>query len=220
VTSSPVGISCPSMCNANYADGASVTLTATAATGSHFTGWSGACKGTTPTCTFTLARNEKVTATFKLQADLSITKTGPTTATVGVPFSYTLVATNNGPNASSNVVVTDTLPSSLTLDTVNTSQAACSSTSVAPFKVTCQVGTLNAAASATMTVTVTPNLSGTLKNKAGITSSKTYDAVSSNNKSTATTTVEGTSAASATTGAFDQLVSPEPSLETDEAEND
>lgn len=53
ITSSPSVVSCGSVCSANVANGATVTLTATPATGSTFTGWSGACSGT-GTCTLTM----------------------------------------------------------------------------------------------------------------------------------------------------------------------
>ena len=46
VTSSPAGINCGSTCSATYNSGTSVTLTAAAASGSTFGGWSGACSGT------------------------------------------------------------------------------------------------------------------------------------------------------------------------------
>jgi endoglucanase len=63
VTSSPAGINCGSSCSANYNSGASVTLTAAAATGSTFAGWSGACTGTGP-CTVSMTAARAVTATF------------------------------------------------------------------------------------------------------------------------------------------------------------
>jgi uncharacterized repeat protein (TIGR01451 family)/uncharacterized repeat protein (TIGR02543 family) len=63
VTSSPAGISCGATCSASYNEGTSVTLTATAAAGSTFTGWSGACTGT-GTCTVTMDQDRSVTATF------------------------------------------------------------------------------------------------------------------------------------------------------------
>ena len=47
VTSSPRGIDCHSACSASFGEGTVVTLTATPAAGSTFTGWSGAgCSGT------------------------------------------------------------------------------------------------------------------------------------------------------------------------------
>jgi cellulose 1,4-beta-cellobiosidase len=63
VTSSPAGISCGAACSASYASGTAVTLTAAPASGSTFSGWSGACVGT-GTCTVTLTAAQSVTATF------------------------------------------------------------------------------------------------------------------------------------------------------------
>jgi hypothetical protein len=57
------GISCGTACSASFASGASVTLTATPATGSTFTGWSGACGGI-GLCVVTMNTNQSVTASF------------------------------------------------------------------------------------------------------------------------------------------------------------
>ncbi len=83
ITSLPTGINCGSACGAKFADGASVTLTAVASTGSAFTGWSGACSGTS-TCTITLDTDKSVRATFGYivpSHNLSITKVGNGTIT-------------------------------------------------------------------------------------------------------------------------------------------
>jgi hypothetical protein len=47
-----------------FASGTSVTLTATASTGSTFTGWSGGCSGTSQTCQVTMNANMSVGAAF------------------------------------------------------------------------------------------------------------------------------------------------------------
>lgn len=70
------GINCGATCTAAIADQADVTLTATAASGSSFGGWSGACTGTTGPCVIKkMADAKAVTATF-LGQQLTITKAG------------------------------------------------------------------------------------------------------------------------------------------------
>jgi len=64
VTSSPSGINCGVTCSASFAQGTTVTLTATPASGSVFAGWGGAgCSGTGG-CTVTMSAAQSVTATF------------------------------------------------------------------------------------------------------------------------------------------------------------
>lgn len=76
VISSPTGISCPATCSANYRKvGTMVTLTPTAAAGSRFAGWSGACTGI-GSCVVTMSAAESVTATFNLIFALNVTVTG------------------------------------------------------------------------------------------------------------------------------------------------
>ena len=68
VTSGPAGINCGSDCSESYTSGTSVTLTASAASGSTFTGWSGeGCSGA-GTCTVSMTQNRNVTATFNISA--------------------------------------------------------------------------------------------------------------------------------------------------------
>jgi len=65
VTSSPAGITCTSgTCTTTYQTGTNVTLTATATTGNVFTGWSGACTGTTANCAVAMGGDQNVTANF------------------------------------------------------------------------------------------------------------------------------------------------------------
>jgi hypothetical protein len=83
VTSSPAGINCGTTCNASFATGTVVTLTATPSVGSIFTGWSGGgCSGT-GTCVVTMNAAQSVTATFTLQSfALTVAKSGAGGGTV------------------------------------------------------------------------------------------------------------------------------------------
>jgi hypothetical protein len=81
VSSSPAGITCPSTCSANFNSGTVVTLTATAATGSTFAGWSGACSGI-GTCSVTMTAAKAVTATFNSSSSPAVTLT-PTSLNFG-----------------------------------------------------------------------------------------------------------------------------------------
>jgi hypothetical protein len=83
VASSPAGISCGATCGAAFAGGTPMTLTATAATGSTFAGWSGGGCAGAGVCTFVLNGARTVTATFTLQSrHLTVLKTGNGRGTV------------------------------------------------------------------------------------------------------------------------------------------
>ena len=83
VSSSPAAIDCGTACSDLFATGTEVTLTATPAASSTFTGWSGGgCSGTDP-CTVTLTAATSVTATFALITfPLTVTKAGAGSGTV------------------------------------------------------------------------------------------------------------------------------------------
>jgi Divergent InlB B-repeat domain len=71
VTSSPPGIMCGEDCSEGYERGSEVTLTAGAAPGSVFAGWTGACSGSGP-CDVTMDSPRGVTATFLTLATITI----------------------------------------------------------------------------------------------------------------------------------------------------
>ena len=84
VTSNPAGINCGATCSAQFADGTSVTLIATAAAGSNFGGWSGCDSVSGNQCTISLTANRTVTATFTaapVQRTLTLEKNGTGTVT-------------------------------------------------------------------------------------------------------------------------------------------
>jgi len=68
VTSTPAGISCPGTCSARFDYGSTVTLSATADSGSELTSWAGECSGTDP-CQFVADQPRGAAATFKPTGD-------------------------------------------------------------------------------------------------------------------------------------------------------
>ncbi len=121
-------------------------------------------------------------------ADLAITMVdAPDPVKVKTPLTYTITAKNNGPALATGVVVTDTLPSGVTFGSVTPSQGNCSGTTT----VTCNLGSLTVNSQATITITVTPQSTGTLINSANIHGDQ-QDPVPSND-SAMTTTVVSTS---------------------------
>jgi Divergent InlB B-repeat domain/Cep192 domain 4 len=101
VTSSAPGIACGTDCSESMPVGTPVTLTATAASGSVFMGWSGACSGTAATCAWTMSAATAVTASFS-RVDLPldpgipvISSLSPASATAGSPAS-TLTVNGSG----------------------------------------------------------------------------------------------------------------------------
>ncbi len=79
VTSSPAGIACGTDCTETVAAGTRITLTASAASGSTFASWSGACSGTA-TCAVTVNTATTVTATFNTSSTPPPSPTGPPAA--------------------------------------------------------------------------------------------------------------------------------------------
>jgi uncharacterized repeat protein (TIGR03803 family) len=97
VTGNPPDIHCPSSCAAFYLPGTAVTLTATAAAGSTFSGWSGGCSGT-GICNVTTGSAETVVfATFNLDFSLSASALTPGTVSPGGSSTSTVnVAAQSG----------------------------------------------------------------------------------------------------------------------------
>ncbi len=156
VTSSPAGINCGTTCVAGFNDGTIVTLTADPDAGSKFDGWSG-----DPDCSdgqVTMDADKTCTATFTLlTADLSLTKgDSPDPVTYGNNVTYILTVTNNGPDPATNVTLTDTLPANVVFVSATPSQGTCSGTTT----VTCNLGTINNGANATVTIVVQAKATG------------------------------------------------------------
>lgn len=81
VSSTPSGINCGTDCTENYAQGSTVTLTASPAAGYIFSGWSDACSGTDPVCTLNMDGSKKAVAKFIAAYTLTVTKSDNGTIT-------------------------------------------------------------------------------------------------------------------------------------------
>ncbi|HEY2325816.1 MAG TPA: hypothetical protein VGJ82_23370, partial [Thermoanaerobaculia bacterium] len=115
-------------------------------------------------------------------ADVSISKTGPTSASPGSNVTYTITVVNSGPSSAGSVVVSDPTPAGLTFVS-NT--GAC--TSAFP----CSLGTMTAGQIATINATfsIPANFAGTFTTNTATVSSGATDPNSGNNTASATTSL-------------------------------
>ncbi len=126
------------------------------------------------------------TTTVLPAANLSISKSdAPDPVNAGNILTYTLTVVNNGPSSAQNVVVTDTLPLSVSVTNVDPT----TNTQIGQ-QVGWNLGLLNNGETRRLTVAVTvdSNASGIITNTAVVTSS-TLDLILNNNVTTSTTTV-------------------------------
>jgi uncharacterized repeat protein (TIGR01451 family) len=167
--------------NANVADGATITNSATAAS--------------TTTDPSNGNNTATTTTTVNTQANLSVTKTdSPDPVTAGNNLTYTITLTNNGPSDAQNLQLTDNVPTDTTFVSFT---APTGWTSTTPpvggtGTITSTIGTLAAGASAEFTLVVNVNASTphlTVVTNSATATSTTTDPDSGNNTGTTTTTV-------------------------------
>jgi uncharacterized repeat protein (TIGR01451 family) len=131
--------------------------------------------------------SDTATATFTSKsADVALTKSdSPDPVVVGQTLTYSLTATNNGPDNATGVAITDTLPDSVTFVSATPSQGSCTGEAT----VTCSLGSIANGANATVEIKVTPNTAKTITNSATATSNEA-DPNTENNTSTEDTVVQ------------------------------
>ncbi|WP_351234945.1 calcium-binding protein [Streptomyces sp. NPDC002133] len=118
--------------------------------------------------------------------DVSVTKTGPTTAELGDHISYTVTVTNTSTtDSATGLTLSDTLTGPGHLWSATASQGTCTRTSTSA---SCTLNTLAPGAGATVTVVVEPTSTGTVSDAATAQATEA-DPVADNNTATAITTV-------------------------------
>lgn len=112
----------------------------------------------------------QVTTTAPAEADLAITKSGPSFADAGATFEWTIDVVNRGPSTARNVVVTDTVPAGFRVGSV-AAPGTVTPNQDGTTTVRWAVGDLAANAPARFTVPVTaPTAAGSGRNSATVTS--------------------------------------------------
>jgi uncharacterized repeat protein (TIGR01451 family) len=165
-----------------------------AAVSGYATAKSTGCSGTlahygdTATCTVT---NDDVAPppppTGPPLTDLKITKTdSPDPVSVGALLTYTLTVTNKKGDTAHNVVVTDSLPSEVTLVSIASTKGTCSGS----IAITCNIDSVAYNELVTITIVVRPTAAGTITNTA-VVAGREAEQDPSDNTASATTVVQG-----------------------------
>jgi uncharacterized repeat protein (TIGR01451 family) len=118
--------------------------------------------------------------------DLAVTKSGsPATQVLGSGnITWTMVVTNNGPSTATGVEITDPMPAGNTFVSASSTQGTCTGGAV----LTCDIGTMAAGASVTITLVTTPSATGTQTNTVMVTGHEP-ETNPDNNQATATVQV-------------------------------
>ncbi|MDB5353523.1 MAG: Cna domain protein [Planctomycetota bacterium] len=122
-------------------------------------------------------------------ADTSVTITAsPAPFAIGGQITYTIVVSNAGPSAATNLVVTDTLPTGVSF--IGATSSA-NNVSQSGSTVTANIGSLASGASATLTITVVANTGGTLIDTVTTTQTESDTNLANNTASVATLVAQG-----------------------------
>jgi uncharacterized repeat protein (TIGR01451 family) len=118
--------------------------------------------------------------------DLAVTKSGsPATQQLGSGnITWTMVVTNNGPSTATDVEATDPMPAGNTFVSASSTQGTCTGGAT----LTCNIGTMAAGATVTITLITTPSTAGTQSNTVTVTGHEP-ETNPDNNQATATVEV-------------------------------
>ncbi|HSP16518.1 MAG TPA: hypothetical protein VLV78_17370 [Thermoanaerobaculia bacterium] len=120
------------------------------------------------------------------QADISVTKTGPPSVPNGQNASYLITVTNLGPSAATGIQISDTFTPNATFVSATPSTGACLGTT---SPITCTFPGLANGNSATVSLVLTANGTGTITNTAALSATAPLDPNSLNDTQTVNTTI-------------------------------
>ena len=122
------------------------------------------------------------------RVDLSITKSGaPNPLTLGTGnITWTIVVTNNGPDVDTGVKISDPMPAGNTFVSATSTQGTCTGGAI----LNCNIGTMAAGASVTITLVTTPSTTGNQDNTVTVAGDRP-ETNTTNNQATATVLVVG-----------------------------
>jgi uncharacterized repeat protein (TIGR01451 family) len=117
--------------------------------------------------------------------DLAITKSGSPASQIGLGnITWTMVVTNLGPSTDTGVKVSDPMPAGNTYVSSTTTQGTCTGGAI----LNCDIGTMAAGATVTITLITTPSTTGTQTNTATVSGDR-QETTLANNTATASVTV-------------------------------
>jgi uncharacterized repeat protein (TIGR01451 family) len=124
--------------------------------------------------------SDQSTASVCVQAvvDLAITKSGsPATQDLGAGnITWTMTVTNNGPSTDTGVKVSDPMPAGNTYVSSSTTQGTCTGGAI----LTCDIGTMAAGATVTITLVTTPSTPGIQTNTATVSGDRPETSLANN----------------------------------------
>jgi uncharacterized repeat protein (TIGR01451 family) len=139
-----------------------ITSPTTAATGGDCPGGSGVVDNTGDVTTSNAGSGQSTASTcVQALVDLAVTKSGsPSPDTLPGNITWTMVVTNNGPDADAGVTISDPMPAGNTFVSASATQGTCTGGAV----LNCDIGDMAAGASVTITLVTTPSRPGTVTN--------------------------------------------------------
>src|SRR5205085_10893675 len=120
---------------------------------------------------------EDYAVTVTPAADVGVTASAVPAVAVGSNLTFTVTVVNNGPSTANSVKLTNQLSGPQAFVSVNSSRGSCSQNA---NTISCDLGQMLEAATASVTITVLAQQTGTISNQVQVTANET-DVVAANN---------------------------------------